>query len=275
MDQEAPPMAQMKQLGFSEYESKAYLALLETYPLSGYALSKASGVPRSRIYEVLGNLTAKQVVMEESREKTPLYYPVAPNLVVARLKQTYDGIFTQFSEYAGRRYSVDARDDRLVVVQGRKRIIELLTQLISRAEHRIALSIWSQELGELKPELDRALDRGVMLRGISFGEGNGYADLVSHRHMGRYRSEKKERFMSVVIDGIQTVSGIVSRGENSRATWTRDEGFTAVSEDYIVHDLLVNLYSAALDDGGRGRYEVFADQVHDYYFHYKEKPGNL
>ena len=270
MDSNLEILAQMKQLGFSEYEAKAYLALLGDYPLSGYALSKASGIPRSRIYEVLNNLIAKHAVLEEHREKTPLYYPVAPDLLVERMKQEYAGIFDQFSAVADRLYQADAEDDRMLVVQGRSRIIELLNQLIGGAAHRIALSVWGDELSELKPRLDEALARGVKLRGICLGEGNPYQDLVSHRRMGRYRSEKKQRFMAAVIDGTHTVSGIVSRGAESKVTWTRDEGFTAVSEDYIVHDLVVNLYAASLDGADLARYEAFADQVHDYYFHYKE-----
>ena len=49
-------------IGFSEYEAKAYLALLGASPVTGYQLSKDSGVPRSMIHEVLGKLTARRRV---------------------------------------------------------------------------------------------------------------------------------------------------------------------------------------------------------------------
>ena len=52
MDQILLIMNNMKQLGFSEYECKAYLKLLEIFPLTGYTLSKNLGVPRSRIYVI-------------------------------------------------------------------------------------------------------------------------------------------------------------------------------------------------------------------------------
>lgn len=35
----------LKNLNFTEYESKAYLALLQESPLTGYAVAKKSGVP--------------------------------------------------------------------------------------------------------------------------------------------------------------------------------------------------------------------------------------
>ena len=42
-------LPQLVKLGFSEYEAKAYIALLGKSPVSGYELAKQSGVPRSMI----------------------------------------------------------------------------------------------------------------------------------------------------------------------------------------------------------------------------------
>ena len=79
-------MTDMKTLGFSGYECKAYLKLLEEFPLNGYGLSKASGIPRSRIYEVLKNLIDKQMVFEQADEKSRVYYPVEPKIFIKKLK---------------------------------------------------------------------------------------------------------------------------------------------------------------------------------------------
>lgn len=38
---------------FSIYEARTYLALLWESPVTGYQLSKLSGVPRSRVYDML------------------------------------------------------------------------------------------------------------------------------------------------------------------------------------------------------------------------------
>ena len=81
-------------------------------------------------------------------------------------------------------------------------------------------------------------------------------------------AEKKERYLSIIIDHTHVISGIMSRGANAKVTWTRDEGFIEVSEDYIAHDLVVNLYSASLDPAAYKKFEAFADTVHDHYFHY-------
>ena len=78
---------EMKSLGLSEYEVKAYLSLLEKNPLNGYSLSKESGIPRSRIYEVLDMLKTKGMVFEQSDEKTTIYYPLEPKLLISKLER--------------------------------------------------------------------------------------------------------------------------------------------------------------------------------------------
>ena len=39
----------LAQFGFSQYESKAYIALIKKSPVTGYELAKNSGVPPSKI----------------------------------------------------------------------------------------------------------------------------------------------------------------------------------------------------------------------------------
>ena len=62
----------LKDAGLSGYEGKAYLALLAAgEPLNGYEVAKASGVPRSTVYETLGKL-----VVEEMSQVSPLEVPL-------------------------------------------------------------------------------------------------------------------------------------------------------------------------------------------------------
>jgi HTH-type transcriptional regulator, sugar sensing transcriptional regulator len=52
----------IKQLGFSEYEAKCYLALLERDSLSVGEISKLAGIPRTNAYESLERLMAKGII---------------------------------------------------------------------------------------------------------------------------------------------------------------------------------------------------------------------
>jgi len=261
----------MKKLGFSEYECKAYLKLLEDFPLNGYTLSKNSGIPRSRIYEVLKNLMDKQMVLEQDEGKNKLYYPVEPDIFIENLKNHYRDVFSNIAQYAKNLHKEKKQDDKLVVIKGRQNIIDFVKLLIKGAAKRIAVSAWEEEIKEFRRELDHALEKGVVLRGIYFGENNPYTALIPHRRIKRYIAEKKERHMSIIIDGAHTISGIVSRGEDSKVTWTKDEGFIEISEDYIAHDLVINLYSKSLDKKSYENFEEFTENIYKHYFNYTDE----
>ena len=65
----------LKNLNFKEYEAKAYLALLEESPLTGYAVAENSSVRHSKIYEVLESLVMRGDIFD-SYGNTPQYIPV-------------------------------------------------------------------------------------------------------------------------------------------------------------------------------------------------------
>lgn len=264
----------MKSLGLSEYEVKAYLNLLEQYPVNGYILSKESGIPRSRIYEVLDSLENKQLVFEQNDGKNTLYYPLEPELFISRLKKSFDNKINNIEEYTRNIYSEEKSDNKLIVIKGRESIIDFLKLLISDAKKRIALSIWEEEINDISKALKDAISRGVAVKGIYFGKNNSFEELVSHRRIERYLSEKKERYMTVTIDGVHVLYGVISRYEESKVTWTKDAAFVDMSEDYISHDLMVNMYANKLEEKERQEYENFMDNARREYFGYTEEEFN-
>ena len=93
------------ELGFSEYEAKAYIALLRESPVTGYQLAKLSGVPRSMIYEVLGKLTARGAAMTLRTGGSTKYAPVPAAEFLDQLhrenEQIIDSLKDALSAFAG------------------------------------------------------------------------------------------------------------------------------------------------------------------------------
>ena len=88
----------LKNLNFTEYESKAYLALLEESPLTGYAVAKKSGVPRSKIYEVLESLVIRGDIFV-SYGNTPQYIPVPAKDLIKNRRMKAEETFEQAEKY--------------------------------------------------------------------------------------------------------------------------------------------------------------------------------
>lgn len=244
------------------------VALLEQYPLNGYGLSKLSGIPRPRIYEVLNNLEEKGVVFKESDGEATVYYPLEPKLLIEKLKRDLEEVISHVQAYASDRFNKNQDDCRMINLRGYDEIMSFLELLIAQAGSWIALSIWEKELDQLLEFLKQAQDRGVSVKGIYFGATAPLKDMVCHRRLNRYLAEKKEQHISVVIDGEQVISGIISRGEQSHVSWIKDPGFAELTEDFISHDVMINAYSEHIKGTVREDFERFSDEARRDYYEY-------
>ena len=270
MNTETKIVADMKKLGFTEYEAKTYVSLLKENPVNGYTLSKNSGVPRSRIYETLETLKKKGVVFEHPGKKSTEYHPIAPNLLIESLKKGYSGLLENIENHL-EKIPKKEQAAGLIVINGRNEILRFIKDMINSAEKRIALSIWHDELQEITKEIESALSRGIRLCGIYFGKNPIFDELTPHRRIDRYMAERRERFLTATIDSAHAVSGIVSRENGSRITCTTDRGFVEMSEDYICHDLMVNLYSEQLTGKAKTKYEAKLDMIRKEFYGYTDE----
>ncbi len=77
----------LRQVGLTEYETRAYLILLERGVMTASEVSEYSGVPYSKVYETLNSLERKGWI-EAERGRPSRYFPKAPSeaLEAARLR---------------------------------------------------------------------------------------------------------------------------------------------------------------------------------------------
>ena len=85
----------LQRFGFTQYESKAYQALVRSGSSNASAISKVSGIPRARIYDTLESLVAQGVVMTEENAEGLKTYTCLP--VSVFLEKIRNGWLTDFS----------------------------------------------------------------------------------------------------------------------------------------------------------------------------------
>lgn len=150
----------VKNLGFTEYEAKAYLALLAESPVTGYAAAKNSGVPRSKIYEVLESLSARGDVIV-SHGEPPLYKALpAKELIAARKARAEENFAAAERSLEQFEHSVADREN-IWNITGRDAILQKVNECIAAAKKRILMEIWSEDFPVIEPALRNAAERGV------------------------------------------------------------------------------------------------------------------
>lgn len=85
----------LQRIGLTEYEAKAYLALLSTHLNTATKVAEKSGVPRTKIYMILESLANKGWVRIYSG--VPLLFKATdPGEVFERIKEDYACFWSLF-----------------------------------------------------------------------------------------------------------------------------------------------------------------------------------
>lgn len=228
----------LQQLDFTEYEAKAYLALLEQSPLTGYGVARLSGVPRSKVYEVLEGLIASGAVLASHGDPTQ-YGPLSPQELIALRRREAEASIR--AAEAGLAHYASSSANRGVIwdITGREEILQRVREVVGRAQRRVLLQVWAEDAPELQHALEAAAERDVEVIVIAYGDPNyPFARVFLHEpgaeHITR---EYGGRWVILSVDAAEIVAGIVSLEEESRAAWSRHPGLVMPITEQIKHDL--------------------------------------
>jgi sugar-specific transcriptional regulator TrmB len=228
----------MQNIGFSQYEARAYITLLQQPHISGYEAAKISGIPASKIYPVLSKLINKDAII--AIDSDPLkYVPNPPQEILGSLKNDYLNSVNQLDKELKNLYEQhDMNDQYIWNISGRQAIMDRIIEFINRGKRRIYISIWDEELDLLAPTLKSLYEKNIELYIVHFGKkilnfGNEYR----HGREHEIRIKRGGRRIAVVVDDKQVILGHFSEQEENSAAWTSNSGLVLLAKDYIIHDI--------------------------------------
>src|SRR5690349_22923245 len=76
------------ELGFSQYEARTYIGLIGRGPMTGYAVAKETQVPQPKVYETLGRLVERGVVLQVD-DSPAKFLGVPPDRVLRELESNF------------------------------------------------------------------------------------------------------------------------------------------------------------------------------------------
>ncbi|MGH9130906.1 MAG: TrmB family transcriptional regulator [Acidimicrobiales bacterium] len=227
----------LEALGMTTWEARAYLTLADEAPLSGYAVAKSSGVPRSKVYEVLSSLVSSGAV-HVARSDPLLYGALPPKELIDRMRAENDQRCNA-AQAAMADYAAQVGGNAVIWdIEGRTDILARARQLVRSAQHRILIEIWEPDAVELRDDLADVAGRGVEIFAVAYGEPNfPFAQVYSHPLTDEVTSGLGGRWLVLSVDNREVVAGIVSSGRSSRAAWTSHPGLVVPITELVAHDI--------------------------------------
>jgi len=257
-------MDRLGAIGFSEYEAKAYLALLRESPVTGYQLSKLSGVPRSMIYEVMGKLVTRGAVVTVRKRGSTQYAPLPAAEFFDQLHREHEQLVDALKgDLAALAKAPDL--DYVWNIEGSDNIMAKAVEMIEQAAERTYVALLPATFHTLKPALLEAIARGVRVVVYTTSE----VDLVGGRVIVVATPEQAlgqavGLGLILVIDGEEVLIGEQLTASEARASWTSSPLLVFVAEHHLRTDLYLPRVLALL---GRRALEVIGEEDWELFAH--------
>lgn len=187
----------LRNLGFTEIESKIMVDLAEHGPAGGYEVAKRLGASRSNVYAAMQRLERQGALQRESGE--PVRYKA---LKPEDLTRMISGRVEASLAYVEKSLPRQEKDgEPFLNVEGDRAVMELAAKKLAQAEREIVVDVWREEATLLREELEAAENRGVRVLWACDGPDNGLArTLAWPGWKGISERKRGGRKFSFVID---------------------------------------------------------------------------
>lgn len=207
----------LKKLGFTVYEAKAYLALLEQGPSTASVISRKSKVPQGKIYETLNKLIDKGIVIEKLLDPKK-YEALKPEEAFHKWTEDKKNEFEQLSKEALEQLKNLKKEkpeqsilDTISFIQGRKQNFDIATLAVKRCKKEILIiSVGEQIPYPLFRELSSASKRKVKIKMIVTKHTQENKEILIEfiKHGFEIRHSKTQGYSIAVIDGQEIILSV-------------------------------------------------------------------
>jgi sugar-specific transcriptional regulator TrmB len=256
----------LARLGFSNYEARAYTVLLQDSPLTAYEIAKNSGIPTSKIYEVIRKLERRNTIQSIRSERSPLYIPVSPDEFIENYKLSIENSLNSIrNSLKGVKVGIDTNytwhmsdyDDMILRAK----------RMLGTARETALLLIWPDEVLQLMEDLTQAQERNIKIAIIHYGPTDIKAGQVYRHSVERsLYADRQVRGLTLVTDSKEALIGTIS-GTKTDAIWSMNAAFVIMTEDYLRHDIYfiktVTRFDPVMKKAFGQGYEKLMDVFHD------------
>ncbi len=242
-----PLAAALRELGFTDYEARAYAALATKQPATAYEIAKVAGLPRANVYAALRNLETRGAIQPVT-ESPVRYVPVNPQQFFRRIQRSTAGLCDDVVQAMQR--SAKAEESAYVwIFRGEAEVHAKLMDMIEGAREHIWLKAPVALVEPYAGVLAAAARRGVVIRLIVFGKAvaglkaHARIQVVPHEGDGKPHGPPSDRMLTSTVDSSSML--IASYAGNAKASYARDYSIVYVIETLLLHEIYLAEIHAA------------------------------
>lgn len=260
-------IAIMKTYNFTEYETKAYVTLLELGKATGYELSKQSSIPRSKIYNILETLYKKGLVQKNQGEQ--IYYiaiPVEEFVNLLSQKTTSDIILMENLLTPHAKSTYDRSE--MWNIDGYDNVIFKAKQIVTSAKDELLIQVWKEDLDQefidLLKEAESRIEHFILILFSATGDYKmPFERYYAHYFEDKKLEEMKTRWMNISVNSDTMLMGTIYNYSVAHAITTQYVPMVFLSKEYILHDAYTANIIKHLDNTTKEKFGAQLEKIRD------------
>jgi len=233
---------QLQTIGFTEYESRSLIALMENSPATAYEVAKLAGLPRANAYSALESLTSKGAIQPVS-ENPARYVPLEPKIFLGRIAQGTNEICDSLIKSLSN-LKAPYTAEYVWSVSDPDKVREKIDEMISSAKRHIWIKSDSRHLIPHKAALQAAAKRGTSIVVILFGdveskhefEFGKNSEIYLHEGTGTHVAAS-EHLVSITTDFTAALTASLRKG--GYGVYTQNRPVVVLVESLIRHEIYI------------------------------------
>lgn len=241
---ERSAISALQRLGFTDYEARAYLILIEGGELTGYELAKRSGIPRPNIYPVIEKLIERGAVSRRVEESGQRYAAVPPRHLLAGIEADQRQQLAEAGVVLARHLQIESTSSVYNVTGSQ--LLTKARQLVESSQRSLLVAIQPADAAELADSMHEASSRGVAVTTLCLeGCAQECGGCVGSLHRYPMMSSGGSRWLVVVADESTSLVGQLSSAA-AEGSFTGQRPMVELAAAYIRQTVALALLGSEL-----------------------------
>ena len=231
----------LRGLGLTEYEVRVYITLLENGSMTAAEISSASGIPYSRIYEVLTRLEKKGWI-EALSGRPKLYKPLPPSEAVKIVKfelerqlENYENVVIEKLQPLYEKQALVERPD-VYIIRGIDNILARVIEMFEGAKKKVMISMSNIKIEYIKvieDALRNLKNRNIKIEILTSTDSSPEA-LSRLSKYGEIRIRDRLYGGGVIVDDHEVMLLLMGKS-NVLAIWSTHIELATLARDYFYY----------------------------------------
>lgn len=216
------------QFGLTRQEANIYLCLLQNKDLSGYEVSKITGISRSNVYSALASLVEKgaaYLLEGETNKYTAVTVEEFCENRIRRLTELKRELAAQIPQ-------IGDSSEGYITIAGHRHIMDKIYHMLEHVECRVYLSMPSEFLEQFRHPLERLAADGKKVVILT-------SDPPSEAIRGSmlYRTDKRDRQLRLIVDSSHVLTGDMTGSATDSCLYCGQKNFVDVFKDSLRNEI--------------------------------------